>query len=541
MALPATTVVEVQTGGSDTLNGATFSTASTGKPTDLTTDANTANTASPVVSSALYNFVAGDVSHWVYIQAGTDWIPGWYQIVSVASNKATLNAAIGAAVLANGTLNTAVGCASVGTPTGGTWAVDYSQSAAVAFSLTGLTTAAADAIILTASATKAMVGSGIVITGGTNFTVGYYSVIAAAAGVSLTVDRNCTTAAGALGTAGIGGALASPGKACSLIVAGSRLYQKSGTYTLTSASTNIAGGVPSLNVASASATAVFYWEGFNVTRGDLGTPPVISAGAITGIGVVTIGGNWNIIHNIKVDGNNGSSNFGFNGAGVVTCRNCIAVNCPARGYTVSFAILIGCLASSCTIGFNLTGRATSCVAASGTGIGFSVTADSSVSGCISYSNSGASSDGFQFGGNTITLNECTAYGNGRSGFLRNSTGQNQLISNCLSVGNSAYGFNINNGSTIQNIAMLNCAGYNNTSGNVNGSSMRVALGFITLTADPFANAAGGNFALNATAGGGAACRAAGYPGLFPGGLSTGYLDIGAVQSGPSARGFAAMV
>jgi hypothetical protein len=53
--------------------------------------------------------------------------------------------------------------------------------------------------------------------------------------------------------------------------------------------------------------------------------------------------------------------------------------------------------------------------------------------------------------------------------------------------------------------------------------------FVTLTGDPFVNAAGGNFALNNTVGAGADCRAAGIPGAFPGGTTTGYLDIGAVQ------------
>ncbi len=63
---------------------------------------------------------------------------------------------------------------------------------------------------------------------------------------------------------------------------------------------------------------------------------------------------------------------------------------------------------------------------------------------------------------------------------------------------------------------------------------------LVLTADPFVNAAAGNFALNTTAGGGALLRAAGFPGVFPGALSTGYLDIGAVQSaGAGAFAFAA--
>jgi hypothetical protein len=67
----------------------------------------------------------------------------------------------------------------------------------------------------------------------------------------------------------------------------------------------------------------------------------------------------------------------------------------------------------------------------------------------------------------------------------------------------------------------------------NSSGPRLNLGAQTgdvdLTADPFTNAAGGDFSLNNTAGGGALLRATGYPGVFPGGTTTGYLDIGAAQ------------
>ncbi len=54
-------------------------------------------------------------------------------------------------------------------------------------------------------------------------------------------------------------------------------------------------------------------------------------------------------------------------------------------------------------------------------------------------------------------------------------------------------------------------------------------GFITGSASFFAAAASGNFALTNNAGGGALLRAAGIPGLFPRGLTQGYLDIGAAQ------------
>ncbi len=102
--------------------------------------------------------------------------------------------------------------------------------------------------------------------------------------------------------------------------------------------------------------------------------------------------------------------------------------------------------------------------------------------------------------------------------------------NCLSVGNGAFGFN-NAGSGIFQTGLYNCAGGNNAS-NVNTTNINApAIGFQSLGADPFVNAAGGNFALNTVSNGGALCRAAGTPGAFPGLATTiGYHDIGAVQS-----------
>jgi hypothetical protein len=68
----------------------------------------------------------------------------------------------------------------------------------------------------------------------------------------------------------------------------------------------------------------------------------------------------------------------------------------------------------------------------------------------------------------------------------------------------------------------------NSSGNVQ-TGAGVVTGTVSLSADPCTNAAGGDFSLNNTASAGVACRAAGIPGAFPGGNTTGYLDIGAVQ------------
>lgn len=54
---------------------------------------------------------------------------------------------------------------------------------------------------------------------------------------------------------------------------------------------------------------------------------------------------------------------------------------------------------------------------------------------------------------------------------------------------------------------MNNAMYNNTAGAINNAPTR-AIGSITLTADPFVDAAGGDFNINNVAGGGADLRAA---------------------------------
>lgn len=117
------------------------------------------------------------------------------------------------------------------------------------------------------------------------------------------------------------------------------------------------------------------------------------------------------------------------------------------------------------------------------------------------------------------------------------------IANNIFYGNGGYGQNWTNLSSTEASALIlfntNNAYRNNTSGPLNG--MTAGTDDVTLTADPFTSAAGGDFSLNNDAGGGAACRAAGYPGAFPGGLTTGYLDIGAAQHQDAGGGGSVIV
>lgn len=285
MALSASTVFEINSGATaSNVNGGGFNPANANMLTDLTTDSNTANTNSPVCSSASYNFVAGDVGHWLYVKSGTNWTPGWYQIASVASNKATLSAAVGQAIqIANnlyGT-NTVAGCATVGTPTSGTFTIDYSQSTASPFASTDIALATNTTMTsVTNPFTLVMVGNLIHITAGTGFTVGWYEISSVAAGTA-TIDRAAGTAPLTNGTGKVGGALSLGSSddavfelAVSSSTASARYFIKNGTYTL--------GGTVSVAANGNAAWPIIY-EGYATTRGDrptASTRPILNVGTV---------------------------------------------------------------------------------------------------------------------------------------------------------------------------------------------------------------------------------------------------------------------
>lgn len=166
---------------------------------------------------------------------------------------------------------------------------DYSQQNAAQYNLTSLTSSGAGAVILTASAATDMVGNGIHITSGTNFTVGWYEITAASAGVSITTDRNSTTGVGAAGVGNIGGAL-SLGSSDDAVfengVAGQIWYVKSGTYTL--------GGTVN-TAANGSATNPIQVIGYGTSRGDNpvgASRPIFDAG----VNAFTAGNNWDFYY-----------------------------------------------------------------------------------------------------------------------------------------------------------------------------------------------------------------------------------------------------
>jgi len=111
---------------------------------------------------------------------------------------------------------------------------DFTDQAAAQYALTGVTTAGADAILLDANAAANMVGNIANIVSGTNFTAGSYEIISVVAGVSITLDRTCTSGAGALGVVNIGGSKLTLADVDDDMIGGNICYIKAGTYTVTS-------------------------------------------------------------------------------------------------------------------------------------------------------------------------------------------------------------------------------------------------------------------------------------------------------------------
>lgn len=287
MALTNGTYWEIRsTATTGNTGGAGFNTANANFPTDATATSATGN--SPVISSATYNFAAGDVGAWIYIKSGTNWTPGWYQIASVAANAATVSAAIGQAIQLNATTNllqanTVAGVATTASPTGGTYGVDYSQQNAAQTTATDFTSVGASTTLTSATATFTPVMVGNIFhqttTGtGAHGVTGWYEVVSYTNVTTVVLDRtsNDGTASvactGFVGGAGIFNALEDA--FLEMIPGASTVFIKNGTYTVSAA----------ISIASTNSTntAQSLLVGYNALRGDACTGsnrPTLAMGA----------------------------------------------------------------------------------------------------------------------------------------------------------------------------------------------------------------------------------------------------------------------
>lgn len=382
------------------------------------------------------------------------------------------------------------------------------------------------------------VGNVVQMLTGTNVTPAFYRITSVSAGLngSWTVDSNVVTSGTTTNATGnMGGALASPGKAAGAMVSGNVMWVASGTYTISSASANVAGGVVTLPTGVAANLTEMI--GYGSSRGDGGTKPVLQAGTISSFTILTQSNADVHLENLTVDCNSKATSTGANvSANSVRLYKCKFMGATVRSATcTSSAQMIGCEATTCSslsvASFPIMAY---CWIHDNTGVGViqNTTNNNSISNCLITNNTGASSDGLQLNGTCCLVLNNTIYGNGRDG-IRITGNNTQLYTVANNIITNNGGFGVNATAVTDATKLYNNAFIANTSNQVNTTSAITAanvFGSITLTVSPYTNAAGNDFSLNNTAGGGASCRAAGLFGVIGGSGTTTSEDIGAAQS-----------
>lgn len=531
MALSAGAIGDVRNGGSAT-HAAFFNPSNNNFATDLIAASATGN--SPVVSSASYSFVAGDVGHFLFVKSGTNWNPGWYPILSVSGGLATIDASIGAAIryatqlVAPGP-NTVAGVATVASPTGGTWGIDYSQQTSPRIAYTDMVIGGTTTQFTSAAnpVAKNLVGNHIQVVSGTGFTVGVFEVVSTS-GTTATCDRSLGTAASTGGNSNLGGAFGHPGSWSQYRVDGMIGFIKysATTYDITSSTAAINGG----RVVYGAQNKLIGWDTVrSVTNRDANRPTIKSTVAsITMVSNVDGFARKVTLRNLILDGNSQTSNNGLSCSDTVAAYNVCVKRCPGNGFT-SLRDGWKCEADQCGTGFLTPIFVRFCTSRRNTSHGFNASgASCSLEHCIAAGNGG---NGFTTALFYGSFSHCTSYGNTGAGFLGAGDDRGSYWYRCVAYGNGTYGWDTY--STQGNSWLIQCAGGANTTANVRDASVTLE-DFVTLTADPFVNAAGGDFSLNNVAGGGAALRwiSQGFPGI-----STTHIgDLGAVQHQETAGG-----
>ena len=394
--------------------------------------------------------------------------------------------------------------------------------------------------------TSAMVGNVICVAG-----TAYFEIVAYTSATAVTIDRAPGTLTNASGR--VGGASAALGLVCAAVPAASAaganvIYVKAGTYV---AGTHFTNRVTPTNVGHFLNHHLV--TGYNATRGDATAPCVtidandgnydavystkaywrwefltatgrgagVPTYAKTGFNADTSGDN-NVFYRC-LSTNTGS--FGFRAVGNAV----FFISCEATGF--------GLVTAAAGFGWGNTGApgaAYGCYAHDGAGAGFNSwsTYAPTLSHCIADA---ATTHGFfrnySSVSGIVSYTFCSAYGCGGSGFYtESSTSGMTLVHNCIAVNNTGFGIGANSGGKTRTI-LLGSAFFGNSGGEIDTNTIvQETVTRVTLTADPFKNAANGDFRLAASQ---RQALGSGWPGAFlSGGALTawaGYPDLGAVQ------------
>ncbi len=527
--------------GSDTANGGGFSPACTGFATDLAST--NATSASPVVTSASYNFISRDEGHYLFTQTGTNFRKGWWLIVSTSGGTATLDAASGHGVLyQSATANNPTD--GISNPTvnisGGTWGIDYSRSATPAIAYTDMVVGATTTQFTSALNVvgKNIVGNIIKVTSGA--TVQRVQVLSTS-----TITATCSASLGTaaqVGVGGLGGALASPGITGGVVTSGSWVPMFGpNTYDMTSSS-NVAGGrcAPSVGTISyfgyTAASNRFPYNAISTNR------PILQSTGGNGFALITVGGSLTGAYSIDFEnGNSNTTIIAFSDA-ASGWQSSNLWNCKFKGVDKAFDVrnrsqveyceIDGCTNTTTSISFH-TDRTSmrNCVVKNNAAIGFGI---GELARNVFYNN-GSSSAGMIQSAIVVDNNLFHTTTGNDSGTI--------LASSCLTLENNIF-WN-NTGTLLVAVVMsgndptnriINCAFGSNTSDITTGATFSgwQIIGKITLSSDPITDVAGGDFSLNNVAGGGAELINAGFPLVLPGTTNDTGNSVG--PSGPASSG-----
>lgn len=399
--------------------------------------------------------------------------------------------------------------------------------------VTGTVQATTTDLLLTGyTVTAADVGNIYQSTGGTA-TTGAYQIMSVNTGTNTwTMDRSMGSST-QTSTGAMGGAFATLAKANSLKVSGNDVWVKAGTYSVNATLTESTGGADGSNITK--------WIGYQTVRGDYGTRPVVQASG-TSFDMFNASADYIWLDNIEFDGNNQSGVAGPKMTGSVCMfRRLVVRNCLSGGiYVAAGRLVMDCEVVSCSGG---AGQGGGIILASDSATVFRCVVTGCSNGVYTCQFGGgraiqclvrtSTAYGFLADFGPSAWFNCTAYNCGDSGFYVN-VAQGIDAHNCIAVGCGSVGSNkgFDSQSTTRSFFLLNCSGYNNFNGNV-GTNVPADSqeGFIALSATPFSDAAGGNFGLNNTIGGGRLLRGAGFPaGAWPAlATSQSAPDVGAFQ------------
>ncbi len=410
------------------------------------------------------------------------------------------------------------------------------SSVAITITLTGTTTGTGSPAF---TSTTHGPGNFVHIASGAGCTTGWFEILSQSAGTATFDHAMGVSTNVCVGV--IGGSLLTPVTAMNLMATSNTVWVQSGTYTQTTQGL----------VNNALNPTIAFITGYNTTHGDGGTAPLLTT-ATNSIDIIRLGtastSFW-IFTNLSF-----SNTAGTRGKGIQDYTgNSLTVSCTQCTFDGFLNAFNGDNSGSDGIFTNLYLDRVEIKNSTGDGI-FNVQATTlAIVNCYIHDNQRGSNtafaaqivvgsiftnnslDGLKVGGGNnlqVTNSVFTGSTNAGSGagirYDTVATGIVNLQNNIL-YGNRT-GFSVNSGTP------LIMANNNNAYGN-NSVADRFGISAgtndVALSAGPFTNSGAGDYSLNSTAGGGAAARGAGYPGIFPGGTTTAHADIGAVQGASS--------